>query len=287
MDAPDGAVRRALRRTDVWTRTVRALGAMAELAPAFATARDSMARDRMAQLADGDLLRIRREAASVITSSPLWPSRSLILRVALQSDHDGLPALDLVAGPLGRCSIGLTTAQTGAGTLVTVDVRVQAVPAALTPTLRRRVLAAEQMLLGITLLTAREPQVVVAGAVISDGAVLVARRTAPPDLAGFWELPGGKVKPGETEPAALQRELAEELGLTVAVADRIGPDVDLGENRVLRCYRADTGSGLLRPNEHDAVQWVKPDGLDDVKWLAPDRLLIADLRRELLSERPV
>src|SRR5690625_6637565 len=71
-------------------------------------------------------------------------------------------------------------------------------------------------------------QIVVAGAVIGDGALLVAQRGRPPELAGRWELPGGKVAPGESEPAALARELAEELGVAepdVHVGGRIGTDV--------------------------------------------------------------
>jgi len=57
--------------------------------------------------------------------------------------------------------------------------------------------------------------IVVAGALIVDGALLVAQRRHPPELAGRWELPGGKVDDGETDAAALARELAEELGITV------------------------------------------------------------------------
>ena len=71
-------------------------------------------------------------------------------------------------------------------------------------------------------------QIVVAGALICDSKVLVAQRVRPPQLAGRWELPGGKVGPGETERDALARELAEELGLAVgdvAVGDRLGDDI--------------------------------------------------------------
>jgi 8-oxo-dGTP diphosphatase len=57
----------------------------------------------------------------------------------------------------------------------------------------------------------------VAAAIIQrpDGQVLLAQRPAGKAYAGYWEFPGGKLEPGETPRAALDRELAEELGLTV------------------------------------------------------------------------
>ena len=61
-------------------------------------------------------------------------------------------------------------------------------------------------------------QIVVAAAVISGSRVLVAQRARPAELAGRWELPGGKVAPGEAECDALARELAEELGCRSATS---------------------------------------------------------------------
>lgn len=62
--------------------------------------------------------------------------------------------------------------------------------------------------------TASEPiLIVVAAVVVRDGRVLLTRRGSGTHLEGMWELPGGKVEPGEDLPAALARELAEELGI--------------------------------------------------------------------------
>ena len=91
-------------------------------------------------------------------------------------------------------------------------------------------------------------QIVVAGAVIAGSTVLVAQRVRPPELAGRWELPGGKVAPGETERDALARELAEELGLEVgevAVGGRLGHDIPLDGMTTLTNIPQDcTGRGV-------------------------------------------
>ena len=79
-------------------------------------------------------------------------------------------------------------------------------------------------------------RIVVAGALISNGALLVAQRARPPELAGLWELPGGKVTPGESDAAALARELREELGVDVEVGARLGGDVVLAPGMTLRAY---------------------------------------------------
>ena len=76
-------------------------------------------------------------------------------------------------------------------------------------------------------------QIVVAGALISRRTLLMAQRPRPPELAGLWELPGGKVAPGESDAAALARELHEELGVEIAVGARVGADVALSETMTL------------------------------------------------------
>jgi len=63
----------------------------------------------------------------------------------------------------------------------------------------------------------REALLHVAAAIIlrPDGQVLLAQRPAGKAYAGYWEFPGGKLEAGETAREALDRELSEELGITV------------------------------------------------------------------------
>ncbi|WP_078309687.1 MULTISPECIES: (deoxy)nucleoside triphosphate pyrophosphohydrolase [unclassified Mycobacterium] len=131
--------------------------------------------------------------------------------------------------------------------------------------------------------------IVVAGAVIDGGKLLIAQRAKPAELAGQWELPGGKVAEGESEPQALVRELREELGIDVEVDARIGEDVVVG-NLVLRAYRARLDPhrpGIPHPHEHLALRWVTADELDTVEWVPADGGWIPALRAALVGARPV
>ncbi|OHU23806.1 DNA mismatch repair protein MutT [Mycobacteroides chelonae] len=129
--------------------------------------------------------------------------------------------------------------------------------------------------------------IVVAGAVIDGDKLLIAQRSKPAELAGQWELPGGKVAEGESEPQALARELREELGIEVEVDTRVGEDVVVG-NLVLRAYRARLhDGGIPHPHEHLALRWVTADELDTVEWVAADAGWIPALRAALVGPRPV
>lgn len=129
---------------------------------------------------------------------------------------------------------------------------------------------------------ARARTVVVGAAIIEDGRLLAAQRAAPSSLAGGWELPGGKVDPGEAEEAALIRECREELAVTVKLIDRIGDDWPLGEAGVLRVWTARLIEGRPRALEHLALRWLGPHELDDVAWLPGDLPVVDAVRPHLL-----
>ncbi|MFB7247073.1 DNA mismatch repair protein MutT [Streptomyces populi] len=115
--------------------------------------------------------------------------------------------------------------------------------------------------------------VVVAGALVRDGRLLAARRSAPPDLAGRWELPGGKVEPGETPERALVRELREELGADTQALERVPGEWPLKPGYVLVVWAARLLSGSAEPaplEDHDELRWLTPEEIWDVDWLDQD-----------------
>lgn len=123
--------------------------------------------------------------------------------------------------------------------------------------------------------------VIVAAAVLDAdrSRVLAAQRSYPAELAGYWELPGGKVDAGEADEAALVRELHEELGVTVEPTHRLGDDIDIPVG-VLRVWWARVVKGTPQPLEHAELRWLARDELDTLRWLPSDEPVVEALRTE-------
>ncbi len=113
----------------------------------------------------------------------------------------------------------------------------------------------------------------VVAALVRDGTkVLMSRRRADQPMPGLWEFPGGKVEPGESPIAALEREVTEELGCAVAVG-RIHEvvfhpygDFDL----YMLVYEASISSGTPRPVQVAEVAWVDAARLPELDLLPAD-----------------
>jgi 8-oxo-dGTP diphosphatase len=132
----------------------------------------------------------------------------------------------------------------------------------------------------------RSPGLVVAAAIVDDLArprrLLAARRNDPPEHAGRWEFPGGKVEPGESPVEALHRELREELGVTVELGLEVpGPtngQWPLGRYLHMRLWWAVVLAGQPQPlEEHDQLRWLEPGDWTDVAWLPADVEVVKEL----------
>jgi 8-oxo-dGTP diphosphatase len=130
----------------------------------------------------------------------------------------------------------------------------------------------------------RYPKLVVAGLLANrDGQVFLTRRRPDQPLPDRWELPGGKMEPGEAPDEALVRELVEELDARVEV----GPIWDVLHHRypdgaVLMLTYACRLLPDARPRcvEVADMAWVAPDELDRYDILEADRPLLERLRDE-------
>ncbi|MET9496456.1 (deoxy)nucleoside triphosphate pyrophosphohydrolase [Streptomyces sp. NPDC006552] len=128
----------------------------------------------------------------------------------------------------------------------------------------------------------KEPTVVVAAALYDRaGRLLAARRSAPVELAGRWELPGGKVEPGERPEHALARELREELGVAAEPVDRLPGEWPLKPGYVLQVWRTRLRSGTPAPlQDHDDLRWLTPDEVWSVDWLDQDVPAVREVLRQ-------
>src|SRR6476661_735156 len=124
---------------------------------------------------------------------------------------------------------------------------------------------------------------VVGAAVVRHGRVLATRRTHPPEAAGKWEFPGGKVEPGEDPDDAVVREIGEELGCEVRVTGMLAGAQPVKPGYTLHVAVAELVAGEPVPHEHDALRWLAPEELDQVAWLAPDLPFLPELRELLLD----
>jgi len=115
-----------------------------------------------------------------------------------------------------------------------------------------------------------------------DGRVLLARRPEGKPLAGLWEFPGGKVKPGETPEAALIRELHEELAIDVSAAClapfTFASHAYAGFHLLMPLYLCRRWGGRVTPVEGQALAWVRPQKMADYPMPPADRPLVALLR---------
>ena len=113
--------------------------------------------------------------------------------------------------------------------------------------------------------------------------VLLQRRPAGDDLAGLWELPGGKVEVEETPIEALIRELHEELDITVSARDVVPLSFvthPLGERHLLLLlFSVTRWQGTAVARHATALKWCAPGTINPDQMPPADRPLVTVLKR--------
>lgn len=105
--------------------------------------------------------------------------------------------------------------------------------------------------------------VAVAAIVNPQRQVLLSLRPDHLHQGGLWEFPGGKLEPGESVRQALQREIAEELGLQIGAARPLIRVRHRYADRqvLLDVWRVDAFSGRAQGCEGQRIEWVPVEAL--------------------------
>lgn len=129
----------------------------------------------------------------------------------------------------------------------------------------------------------KAPLLVTAAVIIEANRVLITRRPDHKPHGGWWEFPGGKLNPDETPTAALQRELVEELNLTIHVdqiIDALYHNYEWGPVLVL-AYSCRITAGVPHNIEVAEHRWVPLAELGDYQLLPADLPLVERLRQPI------
>ena len=125
-------------------------------------------------------------------------------------------------------------------------------------------------------------QVTVSGAVIlrvnpqTNKKEIFATQRGYGDYKDGWEIPGGKLEPGETPEACIVREIREELATEIKVERILGVvDYDYPNfHLTMHCILCTIVSGELKLLEHEAARWLTKETLRSVDWLLADQLIL-------------
>lgn len=115
----------------------------------------------------------------------------------------------------------------------------------------------------------------------ADGRVLLAQRPEGKSLAGMWEFPGGKVESGETPEACIQREIKEELGVTLC-ENCFAPLTFVSHqyedfHLLMLLYVARRWEGIPQSLEGQALAWKRPSEMPALPMPPADIPLVAAL----------
>jgi len=122
---------------------------------------------------------------------------------------------------------------------------------------------------------------VVAGIIFFENQILCVQRpkNSYPYISEKFEFPGGKIEKGETKEQALQRELSEELNITVNIeslyltVNHKYPDFEI----TMHSFICKVKTKELTLNEHIDSKWLTLEELEKLDWAAADISIVNKL----------
>ncbi|WP_105167319.1 8-oxo-dGTP diphosphatase MutT [Pseudoalteromonas sp. T1lg23B] len=123
---------------------------------------------------------------------------------------------------------------------------------------------------------------VAVGVIMQDRQVFVSKRAEHQHQGGLWEFPGGKVEAQESIFHALQRELAEEVNITVHSSQPLMRiEHDYGDKQVcLDIHLVEDFSGEAKGLEGQLCQWISIEGLHELSFPEANKEIVAKLQSD-------
>ena len=120
---------------------------------------------------------------------------------------------------------------------------------------------------------------VVAGIIINQNKILIGKRKDKDIGGGKWEFPGGKIEVGETNSEALERELYEELGISVKIGKELMNYEHMFKTTIYNISFMEIidYEGEIRNNAHSEIKWVKFSNLLKYDFISGDDRFIQSL----------
>ena len=121
---------------------------------------------------------------------------------------------------------------------------------------------------------------VTAAILLRNGKCLIGKRCADDFLGGLWELPGGKIEPGETPEECLKREMKEEFSIDVEVRGHFADTIHHYADRSIKlmAYFIHWSGETLELHAHDEISWVDRQTIDAYEFAPADLPFIERLK---------
>ena len=113
---------------------------------------------------------------------------------------------------------------------------------------------------------------VVAGIIINQNKILIGKRKDKDIGGGKWEFPGGKIEVGETNSEALERELYEELGISVKIGKELMNYEHMFKTTIYNISFMEIieYKGEICNNAHSEIKWVRFSNLLEYDFISGD-----------------